>query len=124
MEDFLDGLVPIFGILFAVALPISLGGYILISLIRGRYKERMELVKQGIIPQSQPKAAPNKYISLRNGFLCIGVALGLIVGIIVTETLSMNTQLNILAIVSAVLLFLGLAYVSFFLITKNKDLEE
>lgn len=124
MESTLGALVPIFGILFAVALPIALSGYILISLIRGRSKERMELIKQGIVPQAYPKPVPNKYISLRNGFLCIGVALGSIIGVLVTENLNIDVPLNILIVVSSVLLFLGFAYVLFFLITKNKDLEE
>ena len=120
----MDGLVALFGVVFAVGLPIALGGYILLRLIHGRNKERMELIKQGIVPHSQPKPIPNKYISLRNGFLCIGVALGLILGIVVTETTAMDAPLNMLIILSSVLMFLGIAYVSFFMITKDKDLEE
>lgn len=124
MESILNSLVPIFGILFVIALPIGLSGYVLIRLIQGRNKERMELIKQGIVPQAYPKPVPNKYISLRNGFLCIGVALGLIIGILVTESIDIDMPLNMLVVVSSVLLFLGFAYVLFFLITKDKDLEE
>lgn len=124
MEDILGILVAICGIVFAVGLPIGLGGYILIKLIHGRSKERMELIKQGIVPESYPKSVPNKYISLRNGFLCIGVALGSIIGIVVTESMCMDSPLNVFVIGSGVLLFLGIAYVLFFLITKDKNLED
>ena len=124
MDDILGDLVPIFAIFAAVALPIIATAYIIVLLLRSRYKERMELIKQGIVPQSQPKPVPNKYISLRNGFLCIGLALGIIIGIVVTEMTSLEVYTNILIILSSVLLFLGIAYVLFFLITKNKDLED
>lgn len=124
MENILEALVPILGVICAVGLPIAVSAYIILILIRSRAKERMELIKQGIVPQSQPKPIPNKYISLRNGFLCIGIALGLIVGIIVEEILLLEAPLNILVVLSAVLLFLGIAYVLFYLITKDKNLED
>lgn len=124
MEDLLKASIPILGIISAVALPISATAYIIVLLLRFRYKERMELIKQGIVPNSQPKPIPNKYISLRNGFLCIGLAIGFIVGIVMSNVLNLKTYTNMLMILASVLLFLGIGYVLFFLITKDKNLED
>ncbi|WP_317167533.1 DUF6249 domain-containing protein [Dysgonomonas sp. ZJ279] len=87
--------------------------------IRARYRERMELIKQGIVPQNAPKPTPNKYRALRNGFLCIGVALGLIIGFVVTQCATYTEEAEALIIGSSVLFFLGIAYVLFYFATKN-----
>lgn len=121
MEFIEDGLIPIIGILSAVALPIGFGMYLALVGIRSKNKENMELIKQGIVPPTQSKPTPNRYRSLRNGFLCVGIALGLIIGNIVTEIF--HTLGEIYVMVSFVLLFLGLAYILFYFVTKDKDLE-
>lgn len=119
-----DVLIPIIAIISAVALPIIACGYILFLLIKSRNKERMELIKQGIIPSSQPKAIPNKYTSLRNGFICVGLSLGIILGLVFQKTLNLDTTTSILTITSSVLLFLGIAYLAFYFTTKSKNFEE
>lgn len=121
MEFIEDGLIPIIALLSAVALPIGFGMYLALVGIRSKNKENMELIKQGIVPPPQSKPTPNRYRSLRNGFLCVGIALGLIIGNIVTEIFHTLEEVYIMA--SFVLLFLGLAYILFYFVTKDKDLE-
>lgn len=124
MEETLDALVPILGIICCIGLPISLGMYMAIRAVNTKHIERMELIKQGIVPAEQPKLAPNKYRSLRNGFLCIGIALGLIIGYLITANTNSSDDAGVLIIGSSVLFFLGLAYVLFFFITRNsKNLD-
>lgn len=119
MEDFLEPLIPIIAILSTTALPIGLGMYMGLRSISSRHKERMEMIKQGIIP-NETKRTPNRYRSLRNGFLCMGIALGIIVGFIATYSLQINDDKEMLVVGASILLFLGIAYTSFFVITKDK----
>ena len=120
MNEIIEELTGIIAILSAVALPIGLGMYIAIKSIISRHKERMELIRQGIVPQDQAKPTPNRYRSLRNGFLCIGIALGIIIGFIATDLLHIGENNDFMIIGASVLLFLGLAYVLFYTMTKDK----
>lgn len=119
-----DVLVPIIAILSAVALPVGLGMYVAIRSINAKHKERMGLISQGIIPPDRAKPTPNKYRSLRNGFLCIGIAIGLISGVILTRTVWPGMQSRFFIIAGCVLLFLGLAYVAFYMVIKDKYKED
>ncbi len=112
--------VPIIAILSSVALPIGLGMYLGLRSISTKHKERMELIKQGIIPPEQTKPTPNKYRSLRNGILCIGIALGLIIALIISYVMHLDEDQAFWVVASGILLFLGLGYVVFYLMVKNK----
>lgn len=119
-RNIMDELVPIIAILCAVGLPVVLGGMVLLKLLSSDKKVRMELAKQGIIPPPEVKTAPNKYRSLRNGFLCVGIAIGLALGVFIAPNFALSLDFQYLVISSSVLLFLGLAYVVFFLVVKDK----
>lgn len=112
--------VPIIAILSSVALPIGLGMYLGLRSISTKHKERMELIKQGIIPPEQTKPTPNKYRSLRNGILCISIALGLIIALIISYVMHLDEDQAFWVVASGILLFLGLGYVVFYLMVKNK----
>lgn len=119
-ESGIESLIPIVAILSSVALPIGLGMYMGLRNISTKHKERMALINQGIIPPEQTKPTPNKYRSLRNGFLCIGIALGLIVGMIFSQLAFPDIQWRFFILSGSVLLFLGLAYVAFYMMVKDK----
>lgn len=123
MND-LDDLVPIIAILSAVALPIGFGLYLGLVGLRTKHKENLELIKQGIVPATQAKPTPNKYRSLRNGFLCVGIAIGLILGIILKTVFSLSEDTGFFILAACILLFLGLAYILFYLVTKDKNFDE
>ncbi|SHE36673.1 DUF6249 domain-containing protein [Dysgonomonas macrotermitis] len=122
--EIIDELVPIIAILSTVALPIGFGMFLGLSSMRSKHRENMELIKQGIVPPSQGKPTPNKYRSLRNGFLCAGIAIGLILGVILQNVTNMSEESGFFILAACVLLFLGLAYVLFYLVIKDKDLDE
>lgn len=125
IESILDSLIPIIAILSAVALPIVLGVYLCIKVLAARHKERMELIKQGIMPAEQSKPTPNKYRSLRNGILCIGIALGLIISLIICQAMELSEDAGFLVVASGILLFLGIAYVVFYmLVNKDKEIDD
>ena len=123
MND-LDDLVPIIAILSAVALPIGFSLYLGLVGLRTKHKENLELIKQGIVPATQAKPTPNKYRSLRNGFLCVGIAIGLILGIILKTVLALSEDTGFFILAACILLFLGLAYILFYLVTKDKNFDE
>lgn len=122
----LDDLIPIIAILSAVALPIGFGMYLGLVYFRNKHRENMELIKQGIVPvaQEQAKPTPNKYRALRNGFLSIGIGIGLFLGILIINLTGISEGYGFMIVASSVLLFLGSAYVLFFLVVKDKNLEE
>lgn len=121
MEEFMGLLIPIIAIICIFGLPVILGAYVLVKLITSNNKERMELAKHGIVPPVRSKPAPNKYRSLRNGILCIGIAIGLIVGIVVALNVHFEYYMEFLVITSSTILFLGLAYLAFYLTVKDKE---
>ena len=116
----MDELIAIVAILCAIGLPVVLGGMVLLKLLSSDKKVRMELARQGIIPPPEGKTPPSKYTSLRNGFLCIGIAIGLVMGVIIAPDVAVSLDFQYLVISSSVLLFLGLGYVVFYLIVKDK----
>lgn len=92
--------------------------------LRTKHKENLELIKQGIVPATQAKPTPNKYRSLRNGFLCVGIAIGLILGIILKTVFTLSEDTGFFILAACILLFLGLAYILFYLVTKDKNFDE
>lgn len=119
----IDSLVPLITILSCIALPIGFGMYLGLTSIRAKNQENMEMLKQGIIPPPSKSSSPNKYSSLRNGFLCIGIGIGLVVGMVLVANMDVSLQNELFLIAAPVLIFLGLSYVLFYLVTKDKSLD-
>lgn len=120
MENLYEGVVTTIAVILIFGLPFFVI-YLGIFSLKTKHKENMELIKQGIIPPSKSeKPTPNKYRSLRNGIICIGIALGIIVNIVLKYTLDISGTDNILFLGGSILLFMGLAYVIYYLIIKNK----
>lgn len=117
----MGSLVPILGILCTIALPIGLGVYIVIRTIDSRHKERMGLIQQGIIPPQESKSTPNKYRSLRSGILLVGIATRLILSLSINYWLDLDSDKEFLVIMTSVLLFLGLSYLLFYFLVRNKE---
>ncbi|WP_101689909.1 DUF6249 domain-containing protein [Dysgonomonas massiliensis] len=126
MKDFLAGMVPIIGAIMIFGIPM-LAIYLGIYNTKMKNRENMELIKQGIIPPQKEhvKPTPNKYRSLRNGFLCIGIGLGIIVGLIIynNSSLDLGKGEYMFVMGASILFFLGIAYVAFFMVVKDKNLD-
>ncbi len=93
---------------------------------KNRHNERMSLISQGIIPEEEakPKRNPNRFVSLRNGIVLIGLAAGILIGFTISQNLAL-TQENAFWIYSAsILLFLGIGYLVYFFVTRNMTMNE
>jgi uncharacterized membrane protein HdeD (DUF308 family) len=123
MGDFMDNLTGIIAIVCIFGVPFIIAGWVIVKAVTSDKKVRMELARQGIIPpnKDEAKPAPNKYRALRNGFLCVGIALGIIISIIVCNTVAFAEQAwEFMVIASCILLFLGIAYLAFYMLVKDK----
>ncbi len=120
IEGVLALFIPIIAILSSVALPIIVAWILLMKKISSTHKERMGLIQQGIIPPNEPKrkSIPNRYRSLRNGIILVWLGLGVIVGFVTANNLG-TYENKFLIVIAIIVFFLGLGYLSFFLITRN-----
>lgn len=115
----------IIAIICTIGLPVIVAGLVIMKAISSNKKERLELAKQGIIPPPETKTAPNKYQMLRNGFLCLGLALGLIIGVIITLDMNTPVDYQYMIISGSTIFGLGLAYIAFYMAVRNKkELDE
>ena len=123
MEEIMALMIPILAIICIFGLPVGLGAFVLIKLISSNNKERLELARHGIIMPERVKPSPNKYRSLRNGILCIGIAIGIVAGLFLTTTKLYDYHIEFMIICSSTILCLGLSYIIFYLIVKDKNME-
>lgn len=115
----------IIAIICTIGLPVIVAGLVIMKAISSNKKERLELARQGIIPPPEAKTAPNKYQMLRNGFLCLGLALGLIIGVIITMDMNIALDYQYMIIGGSTIFGLGLAYITFYIAVRNKkELDE
>ena len=117
-------LVPIFGVLGVFFAPVLLVWVILeYRKSKLRNSERMALISQGIIPaeeEVQPKKAnPNRFVSLRNGILLVGIAVGIIVAFFISEGMELYEEKAFAIYTASILLFLGIGYLVYFFVTQN-----
>ncbi|MFR9165506.1 MAG: DUF6249 domain-containing protein [Dysgonomonas sp.] len=124
MEFYSDTIIASLAIIGVFFIPIPTVAGIIFFWLKTRNKERMELIKQGLIPSERAKSSPNKYTSLRNGCLFSGTAIGIIVGLISDYLLNFEKLNSLLIIISSTVLFIGIAYIIFFLLVKDKDLND
>lgn len=120
----MDNLTRIIAIICTIGLPVGLGMYLAIRSSNQKHKEKMEMIKQGIAPSESTKSVPNKYRTLRSGMLVLGIALGLGGGLLVGRNLGMTQDNMFWAVAPGILLGLGIAYVAFFIIVKDKNFDK
>lgn len=118
MEDFLG----FWAITCAVALPIVFAIVALCVIVKSRHEERMKMIEKGII-LAEPEKPANRYPALRNGLFMIGLALGIIVGILV-QPLFWGGDFDLLIVPMFAVLFGGLAFVLYFYLSRKMLLKE
>lgn len=118
--------VPIIAILCTIGLPVGFGMYLGLTSIRAEHKERMDLIRQGIIPpeRMKKKANPNRLVSLRNGIVLIALGIGIIVGFLCSEYLTIGQDNEFWIIGASVVFFLGLGFLAYFLVTQKMPLAQ
>ncbi len=119
MSDFLEGLVPIIAILSTIALPVGLGMYLALKSTNQKHVERMEMLKQGLMPPNDEKVIPNRLKTLRNAVLLIGVGVGIAVGILIVKTMHLSEDEGFWAVGPSILFFLGISHLVYFFLSKK-----
>jgi hypothetical protein len=123
-----ENLIGIIAIVVAVGLPVVLGGAIALTWIRSKHEEDMGLIKQGIVPvkdTTPQKPMLNRYRALRNGFLFTGAGLGIIVwAILIIAHVLTEDVTRFFTFPALVFLFVGLAFILFYRVVKDKNINE
>ena len=119
----METLVAVIAVFSIFALPLITALVLIFKKVDTVHKERMGLIQQGIIPPkiSKRKGNPNRYITLRNGVVLVAIGIGITVGIIGIETLEIAVSNPFMFTTASTLLFLGIGYLVFFLITRNAN---
>lgn len=114
-------LIAIIGIICAVGLPIATGLIIGLTAVKNDHKQRMGLINQGIIPpdKTKVKSNPNRLVSLRNGIVLISVGMGIIVGFLCSEYLTIGFGNEFWMLGASVVFFLGIGYLTFYIVTQK-----
>lgn len=117
----MDQLVVILAIICVIGLPIVTGLVLGIQWIKARNMERMGLINQGIIPPDSPKRRrdPNRLVSLRNGIVLIALGIGIIVGFLCSEHLTIGQGSTFWVTGASVVFFLGVGYLTYFLLVQK-----
>ncbi len=115
----MDYLVAIIAIVSTIALPIVLGIVFAMRENKNKHIERMEMIKQGLMPVEKENSIPNRMKTLRTGLILCGVGLGLFVGFISKRVFHVNEDDFGLVMGGAILLFLSLAYLIYYQISKK-----
>ncbi len=122
-------LVPIFGILGVFFAPV-LAIWIILEFRKSKLRnsERMALIAQGIIPpeetRTKQKSNPNRFVSLRNGIVLIGLAIGILVGFFISEQMQLINEKAFWIYTASILLFLGIGYLIYFFVTRNMSMND
>jgi sulfite exporter TauE/SafE len=120
----MENIVEIIAILATIALPIGFGMYLGLRSNNQKHVERMELIRQGIIPPAEiDKKSKSK--SLRNGMIFLGIGLGFLVSFVINNTFHIadNDQGKIIA--GCILFFMGIGYVFYYFYSiKTKQSDE
>ncbi|WP_146194125.1 DUF6249 domain-containing protein [Brumimicrobium oceani] len=124
MNDIFGSVIAIVAILSAIALPIGLGVYFALRTANYKHNERMEMIKQGLIPPSDDKEIPNRLKTLKNATLLIGLGLGVGIGIVIVKSFNLNEDEGFWAIAPTVLLFLGISHLIYFFMSKKYNETE
>lgn len=122
----MEQMIPIIAILSTIALPIATGLVIGLTSVKNQHKERMGLINQGIIPPDSPKkkANPNRFVSLRNGIVLIALGIGVIVGFLCSEYLTIAQDNEFWIIGASVVFFLGIGFLVYFLVTQKMPMTQ
>jgi len=108
-----------------VVVPIFFIAFLIYKHITSDKKVRLELARHGIVPPMQKlRPAPDRYRTLRNAFMCTGIALGLFIGIIIISLKDFDETIKYLIICSSTILFLGVSYFGYFIVAKDKKPDD
>lgn len=108
-------------ILIPISMFLSAFG-ILYVYLNTRHKERLTLIEKGADPALFQTKKGQSNVSMKFGMLFVGIALGILMGNILTETTSLKEEV---AYISMIFLFAGISLVLYYItIEKKKQQSE
>ena len=118
MNNAIESMIPVFGIIFTFGIP----GVLIFWWLYIKHKERTKLMDMGMSPQEAreyfretEKRPRNPYGSLKWGILLTMIGLGLFIGIILEEAGFKDSLTGV-----TVLLFGGIGFIIYYLIVSSK----
>ncbi|MCO5268332.1 MAG: hypothetical protein M9897_05500 [Brumimicrobium sp.] len=121
MFEISENLVGIVAIITTVGLPIALGMYLGIKSSKQKHIERMELIKQGIMPEYENNTPPNRLKQLRNGLLLGGVGIGLGLSFTIIYANGLDEDEFGWLVGTLILIFMSIGYLVYYAISKKED---
>ncbi len=109
-------------IICTIGLPVALGLMACYMNIKSRHLERMALIEKGIDPNIRPphrEKTPNRYPTLRTGMFMVGIAAGLMVGLLIRPYVMEESEWWALMLPGGVLLFGGISFIIYFFISRS-----
>ena len=116
-------LIPLLAIICTIGLPILLVSLIVYKSVQTKHQEKLAMIEIGIVLQD-PEKPVNRYTALRNGLLLVGLAVGAMLGLFISETWLRDSYAGDFMIAIMTILFGGIAFLSYFFIIRSMQKKD
>ncbi len=116
-------LIPIVAIICTIGLPILVISIIVYKSVQTKHQEKLAMIEKGMILQ-EPEKRTNKYTALRNGLLLVGLAVGAMIGLGISETWLRDSFAGDFMIAIMTILFGGIALLAYFFMIRSMQKQD
>ncbi|HAD02767.1 MAG: hypothetical protein PHY27_02825 [Parabacteroides sp.] len=116
-------LIPIVAIICTIGLPILVISIIVYKSVQTKHQEKLAMIEKGMILQ-EPEKRTNKYTALRNGLLLVGLAVGAMIGLGISETWLRDSFAGDFMIAIMTILFGGIAFLAYFFMIRSMQKQD
>ena len=116
-------LIPIVAIICTIGLPILVISIIVYKNVQTKHQEKLAMIEKGMILQ-EPEKRTNKYTALRNGLLLVGLAVGAMIGLGISETWLRDSFAGDFMIAIMTILFGGIAFLAYFFMIRSMQKQD
>ena len=116
-------LIPIVAIICTIGLPILVISIVVYKSVQTKHQEKLAMIEKGMILQ-EPEKRTNKYTALRNGLLLVGLAVGAMIGLGISETWLRDSFAGDFMIAIMTILFGGIAFLAYFFMIRSMQKQD
>ena len=116
-------LIPIVAIICTIGLPILIISMMVYKSVQTKHQEKLAMIEKGMILQ-EPEKRTNKYTALRNGLLLVGLAVGAMIGLGISETWLRDSFAGDFMIAIMTILFGGIAFLAYFFMIRSMQKQD
>ena len=116
-------LITIVAIICTIGLPILVISIIVYKSVQTKHQEKLAMIEKGMILQ-EPEKRTNKYTALRNGLLLVGLAVGAMIGLGISETWLRDSFAGDFMIAIMTILFGGIAFLAYFFMIRSMQKQD